>query len=506
MVSHPIIAVRVKPNSPWIVLATVMVGTLLIGLDRTVVNLGLPGMISDFNISVSSAGWIATAYIISNAVFVPVFGRLGDMLGNRKIYLWNFVGFTIISVLAGLAWNLPSMIFFRALQGLVGAAVYPTAMSLIAKTFTDPSARAQALGIWSASFAVSSILGPLVGGPLIDNFSWRWLFYINLPIGLIGILMTLRYLPHDKPENKNSGFDYQGAMTLAVALSSLVLVLEKGREWGWLSAESIFAYGTVVVFSFLFYFIEKRQKDPLVDLRLFNNPIYSKILILSFISFGAMMGAMFLLPVFAQSYLGYNATQTGMIFIPMALALFVAAPIGGRLSRKIPLRYLTAVGMTISAFGIFLFSYIDVKTTVFDLTLPLIIFATGLGLSMAPMTAAATNSVPAHEVGVASAVLNLVRNIAGAVAIAVFGTILNNLIESNALHIGQDSVINNPSVTGIATALIIFKAQVDAFGEVFLIAASIMAFGVIVALFLRDPKIQKSQIEEASSVTSMSAH
>jgi len=195
-------------HSPWMVLATVMVGTLLIGLDRTVVNLGLPGMISDFHTTVSSTGWIATGYIIANAVFVPVFGKLGDKVGNRNIYFWSFIGFIVTSVAAGAAWNLSSMVVFRVLQGLVGAAIYPTAMALIARTFADPNARTQALGIWSASFAVSSVLGPLIGGPLIDNFSWRWLFYINLPVGILGIFMTLAYLPHDKPVDTKPGFDY----------------------------------------------------------------------------------------------------------------------------------------------------------------------------------------------------------------------------------------------------------------------------------------------------------
>lgn len=477
-----------KSASPWVVLATVMVGTLLIGLDRTIVNLGLPGMITDFGITVSAAGWIATSYIISNAVFVPVFGRLGDMFGDRDIYYWAFIGFIIISVFAGLAWNLPSMIVFRAIQGLVGAAIYPTAMSLIAKTFTDPQARTQALGIWSASFAVSAVLGPLIGGPLIDNLSWRWLFYINLPIGILGVLMTHWYLPHDKPTDYNKTFDYKGALTLAIALSSLVLVLDKGHEWGWLSLASLSAFAISIVFSILFYFIEKREQHPVVDLKLFTNPIYSNILLLSFISFGGMMGAMFLLPVFAQSYLGYNATQTGLLFVPMALTMFVAAPLGGRLSSIIPLRYLVATGMAISAFGIFLFSNLDVKTTIFDLSLPLIIFAAGLGLGMAPMTAAATNSVPAKEVGVSSAVLNLVRNIAGAVGIAFFGTILSNAIESNVLTIAHNTTINDPHMTGIVTALIIAKAQVEAYGEVFLIASVVMSLGVIAAFFLREPK------------------
>src|SRR3989344_511389 len=499
-------AAQHKTHSPWIVLATVMVGTLLIGLDRTVVNLGLPGMISDFGITVSSAGWIATSYIISNAVFVPVFGKLGDKLGNRVIYLWAFIGFTVVSVAAGLAWNLTSMIFFRAIQGLVGAAIYPTAMALIAKTFDDPAARTQALGIWSASFAVSAVLGPLIGGPLIDSFSWRWLFYINLPVGILGILMTLWYLPHDKPVDTKTGFDYKGSMTLAVALSSLVLVLEKGREWGWLSWESILAYAIVDAFSILFYRIERREDDPVVDLKLFTNPIYSNILLLSFITLGGMMGAMFLIPVFAQTYLGLDATHTGFLFIPMALTMFIAAPLGGWLSRIMPLRYLVSAGMAIGAFGIYLFSGLDVKTTSLDLMLPLIVFATGLGLGKAPMTAAATNSVPANEVGVSSAVLNLVRNIAGAVGIAFFSTILANIIESNVLQLGQDTVINAPSpaVLQEVTALIILKAQIMAYGEVFVIAAGIMAIGVFVALFLRQPPEQPKRTED--SATAMVIH
>lgn len=477
-------------HSPWMVLATVMVGTLLIGLDRTVVNLGLPGMISDFHTTVSSAGWIATGYIIANAVFVPVFGKLGDKVGNRNIYFWSFIGFIVTSVAAGAAWNLSSMVIFRVLQGLVGAAIYPTAMALIARTFADPNARTQALGIWSASFAVSSVLGPLIGGPLIDNFSWRWLFYINLPVGILGIFMTLAYLPHDKPVDTKPGFDYKGAISLGVALSALVLVLDRGSEWGWLSLESIIAYAVTVISGIIFYFIEKHESDPVVDLKLFKNPVFANVLLLSLVSFGGMMGAMFLIPVFAQTYLGLNATETGFLFIPMALAMFIAAPLGGRLSRVVPLQYLVAFGMTLASFGIYLFSGLDVKTTEFDLMLPLVVFAFGLGLSMAPMTAAATNSVPADEVGVSSAVLNLVRNIAGAIGIAFFGTILTSIIGSKVISIGQSTIVHtaDPETLQMVSTLVILKAQIEAYSEVFLIASGIMALGIIVALFLREPK------------------
>ncbi|HQT82727.1 MAG TPA: DHA2 family efflux MFS transporter permease subunit, partial [Candidatus Paceibacterota bacterium] len=318
---------------PWLVLTTVMVGTLLIGLDRTVVNLALPKVMSDFGITVETAAWIATAYIISNAIFVPVFGKLGDLLGNRVIYFWSFIGFIIVSMLAGLSWDFNSLLVFRVLQGLVGAAVYPTAMSLIAKSFADPKARAQALGIWSSSFAISAVIGPLLGGYLVDNFSWRWVFFINLPIGIAGLIMTLLFLPHDRPEERGT-FDWFGAVLLSVVISSLVLVVDRGQDWGWLSSASILCYLLTLVFGVFVYLWETRHTHPIIDFKFFRNPVIVSVLAVSFISFGGMMGAMLLLPVFAQTFLHYTATQSGYLFVPMALALPLFAPLGAKLANS----------------------------------------------------------------------------------------------------------------------------------------------------------------------------
>lgn len=467
------------------VLLTVTIGTLLIGLDRTVVNLGLPSMIDDFGISVSAAGWIATSYILSNAVFVPVFGKLGDILGDRRIYLWSFVSFIVVSVLAGFSWNLSSMIFFRVIQGLVGAAVYPTAMSLIVKNFPDPKMRAQALGMWSASFAASAVIGPLIGGPLIDYYSWRMLFYINLPVGLIGIPMVLLYLPNDQGSEKK-GFDFYGAMTLAVTLSSLVLVLEKGAEWEWTSGSSIVCYGLVLFFGFLFTHIEKNHPSPMVDLKFFQNQTFVAALLVSFLSFGGMMGAMFLLPIFVQTYLGYGATETGFLFLPMALTMFVAAPLGARLSQSIHVRYSVSLGMLLVALAIYLLTGLDARTMASELTIPLMLLAVGMGIGMAPLTNAIASSVPAHEVGIASAVLNLTRNIAGAVAIALFGTILNNATKMNVLELGAHTVINDPTFVSVLPSLVILKSQILAYREVFLLASIVTVIGAIIALFLQD--------------------
>ncbi len=479
---------------PWLVLTTVMVGTLLIGLDRTVVNLAMPKIMGDFGITVSTAAWIATAYIISNAIFVPVFGKLGDLFGNRIIYLWSFVGFIIVSMLAGFAWGFTSLVFFRVLQGLVGAAVYPTAMSLIAKSFADPKARAQALGIWSSSFAVSAVIGPLLGGYLVDNFSWRWVFFINLPIGIAGLIMTLIFLPHDRPGERGK-FDWFGAVLLSVVISSLVLVVDRGQDWGWLSSASILCYALVLVFGAFVYVWETRHTHPIIDFKFFSNPVIVSVLAVSFISFGGMMGAMLLLPVFAQTFLHYTATQSGLLFVPMALALPVFAPLGAKLANTFNPRYTVSFGMGLSALGLFLLMHLDPAMTSLDFAFPLILFGAGLGLGMSPLTNAATTSVPLHEVGMSSGLLNLTRNIGGAFGIAIFSTILTNTTNTNVLMVAQNSHIqgSTPTILAEAGQLIIMKADLLAYGTVFGYASAAMLIGGLIALFFLRTKIGEKE-------------
>src|SRR6202789_1748889 len=203
-----------KNNLRWVVLATVIFGTFLGRLDQTVVNLALPKIIGDFSISVSDAAWISTAYILANAVFVPVWGKLGDTAGRKRIYLIGFIGFIIASGLCAVAWNLSSMITFRIIQGFAVSADYPTAMAIIAVTFTNGKERAQALGIWSGAFAVASVFGPLIGGPLIDNFSWRSVFFINIPLGLIGLLLAITFINESVGVKRSVKFDWWGSATL----------------------------------------------------------------------------------------------------------------------------------------------------------------------------------------------------------------------------------------------------------------------------------------------------
>ncbi len=484
----------------WWVLATVMIGTLLGRLDQTIVNLALPKIIGDFSITVSAAGWIATAYILANAVFVPIWGKLGDTKGRKKVYILGFSIFIFGSVLAGLAWNLSSMIIFRVIQAIASSADYPTAMAIIAVTFREGKERAQALGIWSASFAAGAVLGPLIGGPLIDNFGWRSIFLINLPVGLIGLIMALTFVEETVSDNKSSHFDWWGAITLGISLAALVLVLDKGADWGWLSLKSMASYLSVLASGAIFVLIENKTKEPIVDLNFFKNKIFINVLINNFVVFMGMISCVFLIPIFAQTFLGYNATQTGYLFMPLAFVMVISAAIGGRLAADIPPRYVIMGSTLVAAYGIYLFSaLLDPRSGPFDIILPLCILALGMGFAMAHRTNLITVVVPKEEVGSASAVLALVRNVAGAFGIALGATVLNNAIKNNLISISRQSSFNstNPFLYKEFISLSILKSQISAYRVVFLISAAIIFVGAITAWWL---KISKEQLAEAEEV------
>lgn len=489
-------------SSQWLVLATLMIASFLGRLDGTIVNLALPKIIQDFGITISQASWISTAYIIANAIFVPVFGKLGDLIGRKSLYIFGIVGFTVTSMLAGLSFNLPSMVFFRILQAITVSIDYPIALSIIAFTFEDKGQRAQAMGMWSAVFAVAAVFGPLLGGPLIDNFSWRSVFYINVPLGILGTIMALRYI--EEPVKKIKGlanFDIAGSLLLGTALGSLVLVLDQGQSWGWGSGKSISTYIITALATIIFILVEKYAKEPVVDLKFFKIPTFTASIITSFLSFMGMIGGIFLIPLFAQTYLGYSVTKTGLIFIPMALAIGTAAQIGSRLSAKIQPRFLTATGMFVGAFAMYLFSGIDIRWGAWDIIWRLFFMSFGLGIGLAPLTNAATSTVPIQEVGVASSVLALARNIAGAFGTAIFATILTNSVTTNLLNITKYSAINtsDPMLLQEVYALMITKANIASYATVFRWAVFFMVIGGIAALFVKESKREFAEGEKVKS-------
>lgn len=487
---------KAKSKLRWWILLTVIVGTFLGRLDQTIVGLALPKIMDDFRITVTSAGWISTAYILANAVFVPIWGKLGDTIGQKKVYIMGFGLFIVGSILAGLSWNLDSMIFFRIIQAIAGSADYPTAMAILAITFPSGKERAQAMGIWSSSFAAAVVFGPLIGGPLIDNLGWRWVFYINLPIGVIGLLMAMAFIPESKKEKIFTGFDWWGALALGASLTALVLVLDKGLDWGWISAESFVCYVLTLFFAWLFVKIEKRQLNPIVDLNFFKNKIFVNVLGNNFIVFMSMMGAIFLVPIFAQTYLGYNATQTGLLFIPMAVMMMLSAPIGASLTGKVKPNYVIMASTVVAGIGIYFLSFLDPRSTSLGIIIPMSIMAFGMGFGMSQRTNIIASAVPVQEIGAASSVLALARNIAGAFGIALFGTILQNATYTNVLDTAKNSVLNihTPLNQATFTQLLILKSQVLAYDKVFIISFIMLILGVATAYWIKVKKEIEAEV------------
>jgi len=311
--------------------------------------------------------------------------------------------------------------------------------------------------------------------------------------------MAFIFIRESVSESKAEHFDFGGAITLGVSLSSLVLVLDQGLSWGWFSLNSILCYLSVIIFTAIFIFIESKTPEPIVDLKFFKNSIFVNTLINNFVVFMGMMGAVFLIPVFVQTFLGYDATTTGYLFIPMAFFMMLASPIGGALTGKIEPKYIIAASTLVAGIGIYLFTFaMDPRATALDIIIPLSIMAFGMGFGMAQRTNVIAAAVPNEEIGSASSVLALGRNIAGSFGIAVFGTLLTNATKSNILDVAQRSIIkiSNTEIYKQAVGLIILKADISAYKVVFMWASIVLVVGAVLALMINVPKEKMTDIKE----------
>ncbi len=417
------------------ILITLALGTLLVGLDKTVVNLAVPRMILDFHTTISLIAWVSTVYLLANSIFIPVFGKLSDLYGARKVYIWGFSSFTVVSVITGFSWNLGSMIFLRAIQGLLGASVYPTAMALIAENFTDKEKRAEALGLWTSIIAGSVVIGPLIGGPLIDTFSWPAAFFVNAPIGLLALFMALKYLPKNEHVPKSKSFDYKGASAFSLMLVGVLLVLERGVEWGWTSPAVI----TIAILSCITFiiFVRLGRKNPhsFISFALLKNKVLLAVLLVSLVSYGTLFGFMYLFSLYAQNILHLNATKNGLLLLPLLITVSLMAPIGGKMMKKYKPHIPVIIGLLLSTIGMgsIVIFYTSASHTFLVIALGLI--GAGIGLTSAPLSTTATTAVSHDSVGFASSLLNLTRNIAGVFFIAILTVLLTIHFSYNHLFL-----------------------------------------------------------------------
>lgn len=491
----------------WWALGALMIGTFMAVLDATIVNVALAKIMTSFGVDVEKVEWVATAYMLAFAVLLPTSSWIADRLGYKRTYMLALVSFTVGSALCGLAWSEDALIVSRVIQGVGAGCIMPVAMTMVAEIF-PPEQRGQALGIWGIAGAASATMGPTIGGYLVEYIGWRSVFYVNLPVGIVGTALVLVVL-RDIPARRAGRFDLMGFLAMTVGLSSLLLALAQGQSKGWDSGyvrtcECLAVIGLAVFISW-----ELRQRAPLVDLSLFRSSGFSIINLIALIFGVGMFGSTFLLPIFLQNMLGYPALLAGLTLLPAGLVMGVVAPAAGRLSDRIGAKPLVTLGLSLMALSMYLNSHVSLETSRETIYGWLVLRGIGMGLLFSPMTSLALGLVPRLKAGQASGLLNVIRQVGGSFGIALFGTLLTRRqlfhtvryseaitaqslpapellqrLQAHFVSLGDVSPVASHKALAFLGMLSGREAAATGFSDCFLVAAWICALGIIPALLL----------------------
>jgi EmrB/QacA subfamily drug resistance transporter len=412
-----------EENKKWWTLAAVAFGLFMIMLDNTIVNVALPSIQRSLHMSISSLEWIVTAYALTFAALLITGGKLGDLYGRRKMFIAGLVVFTLASLACGLAPNAGFLIGARAVQGVGAALMNPATLSIITATF-PPKERGQAIGIWAGVSALALAIGPLIGGLIVDNINWHWIFYVNVPVGVVGVLVSRWVIAESRDTSHEQSIDLPGLLTSGGALLALSYALIEGNQRGWGSPEIIGLFVGAAVLLAVFIWLELRQRLPMLDLALFKIGSFAGANIVAMLVSLGMFGVFFFISLYVQNVLGYSPTKAGAIFLPMTILIILIAPIAGKLSDRVGSRWLMGAGMAILGVSLLLYQRIGLHTGFWSLLPQLVLGGVGMALTMSPMTSAAMGSVPVDKAGVGSGVLNSFRQVGGSLGIALMGAIL----------------------------------------------------------------------------------
>jgi EmrB/QacA subfamily drug resistance transporter len=411
-----------EQNKKWWTLGAVAFGLFMIMLDNTVVNVALPSIQRDLGVGLSELEWIVTGYALTFAALMLTGGKLADAYGRRLIFVVGIVIFTLSSLACGLADSGSVLIAARIVQGVGAALMNPATLSIIAATF-PPKERGTAIGIWAGTAALALAIGPLVGGLLTEHLSWSWIFFINVPVGILAIAASFLLIDESRDET-HVRLDIPGLLTSGVGLFSLTYALIEANSYGWGSARIVGAFVVAAVSLTTFIVLERRQRAPMLDLTLFRSGTYVGANLVVLLVALAMFGVFFFVSLYMQNILGYSAVQTGAAFLPMTLMVIAIAPIAGKASDRFGSRWLMTAGMALLGVELLYFSQLGQDATFWTLLPALLIGGLGMSLTMTPSAAAATRAVPVAKAGVGSAVLNACRQVGGSVGIALMGAIV----------------------------------------------------------------------------------
>lgn len=440
----------------WAVTAGVMTGMFLAALEATVIATAMPTVIASVG-GMDRYSWVFSAYLLASTVTVPLWGKLSDLYGRRPLYQIGIGIFLIGSVLSGLSQTMNQLIIFRAIQGIGAGALVPLGMTIVGDIYTLRE-RARMQGFFSGVWGVASVIGPLLGGFITDQWNWRWVFFINIPVGLAAALIMGVALREPKRTSKPE-IDYAGALTLTASVTMLMLALvEAGSLVELLRTRNIVLLAGSAILAFLFIRIEKKAAEPVVPLALFRNRVVSVSVIAVFLAGIAMFGAITYVPLFAQGGRGVSATDAGSMLTPLMLSWVMMSIIGGRLLLRIGFKPMVMTGFSVLALSFVIFSTFDSSTPKLWLVLDLCLMGSGLGLSMLTLLLAIQQSVPRTQLGITTSLNQFSRSIGGAVGVAVMGAILTASFHGASVDIARSSALPASQVRSIGAEVLIDPA------------------------------------------------
>jgi MFS transporter, DHA2 family, multidrug resistance protein len=422
----------------WIVAVTVMLPTLIEIVDTSVVNVSLDHIRGSLSAGVDESTWTITSYLVSNAIIIPMTGWLSRFFGRKRYLLFSITLFTFSSFLCGSSWSLQSLVIFRILQGIGGGALQPVSQSILLETFPH-SQHGMAMAIFGVGIMFGPIIGPLLGGWITDNWSWHWIFFINVPIGIVSILMTLSFIV-DPPymERTRMKVDYWGLASLTIGLGCLQIVLDKGQREDWFSSPLISWLALLSLTSLAFFIgIEFYAKNPIVQLRIFRNLSFASGNLIMFFAFFNLFGSIVLLPIYLETLMGYTSFLAGLVLGPGGIATMIAMPIAGQLVTKVNPKALLALGILVAGYSVHLMSQFNLLASFQTIFWPRVILGIGMGFLFIPLNTLTMSGVRKEEMGNATAVFNLLRNLGGSFGVAFVTTLLARRAQIHQVHLAE---------------------------------------------------------------------
>ena len=455
-------AVMPRQVGKWTVAVSIAFGSLMATIDTSIVNVAIPQIRGQLGASLQEITWVTTAYMIAMVLVMPLTGFLGSFFGQKRVYLASLIVFTVGSVLCGTARSLEMLVVWRILQGLGGGALQPTQQAILRQTF-PPAEQGMAMAVFSMVIMVGPAVGPVLGGWITDNMSWPWIFFVNLPVGLLGIYLTFRNVhePADVlAENRaraavaRKHLDWQGILLMAIAIGAMMYVLEEGSGEDWFTSTKIVVATYVAGVGLAAFIIrELTAVAPVVDLRMFRDPTFASGTAISGIVFAMLMGSMFLLPVFTQELMHFSATQSGVLLLPRTIAMMIASPLVGRLYNSVRPSWLVGFGLLLTALGCWMQADISLGTSASDLLWPLAITGIGFAFLFVPLTTAALSNIPRHELAGAAGVNSFVRQIGGSIGLSIFATLFTRFSAHATVGLTSNITMLRPEVAAQAMAM-----------------------------------------------------